>query len=233
MNAEARPPLTSPLPQAFLRRWRGRRGVSSLSLLVLVPLGLGVLLVLGVSSPTKTTAIPASADAKMPVKDTAATRPDGEPLLTLKAGDIPLLKSMQERQAHLTEREQHLTEREKQLSLREADLRLVQQQIEEKLHLLTTLRKEIGEVLQEQAAFEEKRFEHLVKVYEVMKPTEVSSLIARLNEETAVRLLYQMKEKKVGQILAALTPEVAAKLSERLAVYRQQAAQVLPAKEKP
>jgi flagellar motility protein MotE (MotC chaperone) len=71
-----------------------------------------------------------------------------------------------------------------------------------------------------------------VKVYEVMKPEEVSSLFERLNEDTAARLLYQMKEKKAGQILASISPQVAAKLSERLARHQQQETQHTPVKEK-
>ncbi|MGE3540100.1 MAG: MotE family protein [Candidatus Tectimicrobiota bacterium] len=212
------------------RRWGGRRSWLSLGCLAL--LGLALLLILGASSPPRNTA-PAAPESRPAPQETAAARPEREPLLILKAGDIPILKSLQERQARLVERENLLMERETQLNMREAALRLVQQQIEEKLSMLSTLRKEMGEVLQEQAMFEEKRFEHLIKVYDVMKPADVSSLVSRLNEDTAVRLLYQMKEKKVGQILAALTPDVAAKLSERLAVYRQQAAQTPPAKDKP
>ena len=65
-----------------------------------------------------------------------------------------------------------------------------------------------------------------------MKPEEVSSLFERLNEDTAARLLYQMKEKKAGQILASISPQVAAKLSERLATQRQQETQPAPVKEK-
>jgi flagellar motility protein MotE (MotC chaperone) len=155
-----------------------------------------------------------------------------EPLLTLKAEDVPLLKSLQERQMQLDERDKQFANRDQQLANREADLRLVQQQIEDKLMTLALLRKEMGDLLQEKAAFEEKRFEHLVKVYEVMKPEEVSSLFERLNEDTAARLLYQMKEKKAGQILASISPQVAAKLSERLAAQRQQETPHTPVKEK-
>ncbi len=233
MDVKAPASLADIEPVALQQRWRGRRTMSWLSLLLLLALGCGVFLVLGASPSAKTSTPVPPTESKSPMQEPMAPHAEREPLLALKTGDVPVLKSLQERQARVSEREQQLAEQEKRLAMREADLRLVQQQIEEKLTLLTTLRKEMGEVLQEQATFEEKRFEHLVKVYEVMKPAEVSSLVARLNEDTATRLLYQMKEKKVGQILAALAPEVAAKLSERLAVYRQQAAQTPPAKEKP
>ncbi|RMF93403.1 MAG: hypothetical protein D6736_01840 [Nitrospinota bacterium] len=139
-------------------------------------------------------------------------------ILTLTTTDIPLLKSLQERKAALDRREKELEEKENAL-------RLLQQQLEERLATLSLLRKEMEELLQEKKAFEEKRFEHLVKVYEGMKPEEAASLIEQLQEETAVRLLYRMREKKVSQILEMVKPEVAARISERLLAQSQSVAQ--------
>lgn len=213
---------TIPLP-----RRHGRRLVSYLSLALLALLLPGLAVLLGASAPTR---MPV-ADTRKPSKDALTAPQETASHLTLKAEDIPLLKSLQERRTQLDERARQLEDREQQLASREADLRLVQQQVEEKLTTLAMLRKEMGALLQEKATFEEKRFEHLVKVYEVMKPEEISSLFERLNEDTATRLLYQMKEKKAGQILASISPQVAAKLSERLAAQRQQETQSPPAKE--
>src|SRR5712691_1399091 len=204
---------------------RGRRLVLYLSLTLLVPLFVGLAVLLGGSAPAKTPPQSPGVEARIPSPAMPQALREPEPLLTLKAEDVPLLKSLRERQMQLDERD-------KQLANREADLRLVQQQIEDKLTTLALLRKEMGDLLQEKVAFEEKRFEHLVKVYEVMKPEEVSSLFERLNEDTAARLLYQMKEKKAGQILASISPQVAAKLSERLAAQRQQETQHPPVKDK-
>jgi flagellar motility protein MotE (MotC chaperone) len=216
----------APLPR------RGRRLILYLSLTLLVPLFVGLAVRLGASAPARTPSQSPGVEAKIPRSDMPQALRESEPLLTLKAEDVPLLKSLRERQMQLDERDKQLDNRDKQLANREADLRLVQQQIEEKLTTLVMLRKEMSDLLQEKAAFEEKRFEHLVKVYEVMKPEEVSSLFERLNEDTAARLLYQMKEKKAGQILASISPQVAAKLSERLATQRQQETQHAPVKEK-
>jgi flagellar motility protein MotE (MotC chaperone) len=203
-----------------------------LALTLLVPLFVGMAVLLGASAPAKTLSQSPRAESRIPGPDTPQALREPEPLLTLKVEDVPLLKSLRERQMQLDERDQQLAKRDQQLAKREADLRLVQQQIEEKLTSLAMLRKEMSDLLQEKAAFEEKRFEHLVKVYEVMKPEEVSSLFERLNEDTAVRLLYQMKEKKAGQILASISPQVAARLSERLATQRQQESQPTPGKDK-
>ena len=214
------------------RHRRGRRLVLYLALMLLVPLFVGLAGLLGASAPAKTAPQSPGVEARIPSPDMPQALREPEPLLTLKAEDVPLLKSLRERQMQLDEHDKQLANREKQIADREAALRLVQQQIEDKLTSLAMLRKEMNDLLQEKAAFEEKRFEHLVKVYEVMKPEEVSSLFERLNEDTAARLLYQMKEKKAGQILASISPQVAAKLSERLAAQRQQEIQHTPVKDK-
>ena len=227
-----------PVDPTSLGRRRSRRLVTYLSLALLGLLVPGLAVLLGASEPVPTTPKGAGAETRAPGQNTGPAYQQSEALLTLKAEDIPLLKSLRERQAQLEERdrqlaqrEQQLVQREQQLAQREADVRLVQQQIEEKLTTLGMLRKAMDDLLQERAIFEEKRFEHLVKVYELMKPEEISSLFERLNEDTAARLLLQMKEKKAGQILAAISPQVAAKLSERLASQRLQDPQPAATKE--
>ena len=140
--------------------------------------------------------------------------PTAPPRLTLSKGDIPLLQSLQERQARLEAGEQ-------QLQQRQHELQLLQQQLEERLTTLHSIRQEIAALIAERDSFEEKRFAHLVKVYEGMKPAEAASLVERLRPETAVKLFYRMKGRKVSQILEFVKPDVAAGLSERLAVFQQ------------
>lgn len=131
--------------------------------------------------------------------------------LLLSATDIPLLQSLEERKALLDKREQ-------QLEIREKELQDLQQRLEEKIATLALLRQEVENLMREKESFEEKRLEHLVKIYSGMKPEEAAPLIEQLSEETAVKLLYQMKERKASQILGFVKPEIAAKLSERLAL---------------
>lgn len=160
----------------------------------------------------------AQAQVKDSTKKPKSVEKPNEKLYTLAPGDIPLLKSLQERQARLDA----LLDREKKLDEREESIRLIQKQIEEKLVTLQTLRKEITSLLKEKDNFEERRYEHLVKVYEGMKPSEAASLVERLQEHTAIQLLARMKSKKVSQILGEIQPENAARLSERLATVKQQ-----------
>jgi flagellar motility protein MotE (MotC chaperone) len=194
---------------------RHRRLLPFLSVVILAAVTLGLLVLLGgvpvpESAPRQALARESKADIAEP-----AGQPAKSQLLTLSSGDIPLLQSLQEHQSVLEQKE-------KQLAKREEELRQLEQWIEGKLQTLTLLRNEIGALVEERKAFEEQRFEHLVKVYEGMKPAEAASLIERLHEDTAVKLFYRMKGKKVSQILEFVKPEVAARLSERLAVHEKQ-----------
>lgn len=156
----------------------------------------------------------ASAKANQPDVLPTTKQPAAERLLSLSPGDIPLLQSLQERQNLLDAREQKLLQKEE-------ELHQLKQYVEKKFNTLSMLRQEIGALIEEKEAFEARRFEHLVKVYEGMKPAEAAPLVERLNEETSVKLFYRMKEKKVSQILGFLKPDIAAHLSERLAAEPQ------------
>lgn len=208
-TSQDRPPTTG---------LRCRRLLPYLSLLVLGSLILGLGFALGGFSFPATALSLASAGGSQPEANQTPAPPAKKRLFKLSSGDIPLLQSLQEREALLKAREQ-------QLARREEELNTLQQQLEEKLTSLTLLRKEIGALIEEKEAFEEQRFEHVVKVYEGMKPAEAAPLVERLNHDTAVRLLYRMKEKKVSHILGFIKPAIAAKLSEHLAVRQKEAAQ--------
>jgi flagellar motility protein MotE (MotC chaperone) len=201
-----------------------RRLLPYLSVLVLASLSLGLAGLLGYFPLPEATSSTATAGEKL-AEQPRSSEPPSSPLFTLSASDIPLLQSLQERRKVIEEREKSVAERE-------AAFHSLEQQLEEKLASLTTLRKEIAALIGEKEAFEEKRFEHLVKVYEGMKPEEAASLIERLQEDTATKLFYRMKEKKVSQLLAFVKPEVAARLSERLAMQQQKDQQKAAGKDK-
>jgi flagellar motility protein MotE (MotC chaperone) len=191
-----------------------RRFLPYLSVIILMLLCLGLAVLLDILPPPDS----AYSTGQNQVSDQPqVSSPPPESLLTVTTADVPLLTSLQKRQARLEAieaKEHHLTEREEAL-------RQVQQQIVSQLQTLTTLRQEITELLAEKEAFEEQRLGHLVKVYEGMRPAEAASLVERLDEDTAVRLFFRMKEKKISKILEAVKPDVAARLSERLAALQQ------------
>ena len=114
MNVSDGAPLADTMPP----RRRGRRLVSYLSLALLVPLFLGLAMILAASAPAKTPLKSLVAEPKIPSRDAASALHEPEPLLRLKAEDIPLLQSLRERQAQWEDREKQLANREKQLTNR-------------------------------------------------------------------------------------------------------------------
>ena len=95
-----------------LRPRRGRRLVLYLSLTLLVPLFVGLAVLLGASAPAKTPPQSPGAEARIPSSDMPQALREPEPLLTLKAEDVPLLKSLRERQMQLDERDKQLANRD-------------------------------------------------------------------------------------------------------------------------
>ena len=93
--ADTRPP----------RQQCGRRVVVYLSLTLLVPLFVGLAVLLSAAAPAKTPPQGPRAEARIPSPDTPQTMREPEALLTLKAEDAPLLKSLRERQMQLDERD--------------------------------------------------------------------------------------------------------------------------------
>jgi flagellar motility protein MotE (MotC chaperone) len=190
-----------------------RRCLPYLSVIILTLLCLGLAVLLDILPPPESAYSTGQKHASEQPQ-TSTSPPDS--LLTVTTADVPLLTSLQKRQARL----EAIEVKEHQLAEREEALHQARQQIESQLETLTTLRQEITELLVEKEAFEEQRFGHLVKVYEGMRPAEAASLVERLDEDTAVRLFFRMKEKKISKILEAVKPDVAARLSERLAALQ-------------
>ena len=217
------PWLKAALPQSG----RKRRWWSYLSVGVVVFFGVGLGLIWDVlpRSGASYTQVTARAQAQtQPLPEPPADKPKGG-LTVLSPGDIPLLKSLQSLQARL----EAMRQQEGELKEREEGLKMLEKQLEGKLTQLQTLRQEIGQLMEERSEFEKKRFGHLVKVYEGMKPPEAAALVERLQEETAIRLLASMKSSKVSKILGVVKPERAVKLSEKLAIVeRQQARENTP-----
>ena len=214
MNAKWMP-ATAVLKVILTWSDQGRRQWSLGSVVAVAWIAVGLILTLG-SVPQWSTARGQSTSG--PNSTTPKPVASKSSLVTVGPNEIPLLKSLQERQARL----EALKKREQELDTREEGLRAIQKQIEEKLVTLRMLRKEIAELLEEKDAFEENRYKHLVRVYEGMKPSEAASLVERLQEHTAIQILTRMKSKKVSQILEAIEPDRAAKLSERLATIPRQ-----------
>lgn len=108
-------------------------------------------------------------------------------------------------------------EKEKEgLEKKKAELLAIQEEINNKIVVLTQLRNEIRSEMTRKKTFEDKKVKHLIKAYSAMKPKSAASLIEKLEMEFALELLSRMKGDIVGKILTYVNVEKAAKISEAL-----------------
>ena len=110
-----------------------------------------------------------------------------------------------------------LKKAEEKLEKDRTELTAIQEEINNKIAILTQLRNEIKSELDNNKTFEDQNFKHVVKAYLAMKPQKAASLVEKLDLRFAVKLLSKMKGDTVGNILSFVDIEKAAEISERLA----------------
>lgn len=124
------------------------------------------------------------------------------------------LNFLLQKKAELKKQEEALVKKRAALM---AELMALQEEINNKIAILTQLRKEIMAQMAKKKIFEEKKLKHLIKAYSAMKPQKAASLIERLDIDFATELLSKMKGDVVGNILSFVDTEKAARISEHLA----------------
>ena len=88
--------------------------------------------------------------------------------------------------------------------------------IEELNELQTRLTLFAKDLADREEALKDSKITHLVALYSSMEPARAAVIMDRLNMDTIVRILSNMKGKVAGQILAAMDPGKGATISERL-----------------
>lgn len=124
------------------------------------------------------------------------------------------LNFLLKKKAELKKKEEELAKKRAVLM---AELMALQEEINNKIEILTQLRKEIMAQMAIKEIVDEKKLKHLIKAYSAMKPQKAASLIERLDMDFAVALLSKMKGDVVGNILSFVDTEKAARISEQLA----------------
>lgn len=124
-------------------------------------------------------------------------------------------------------------EKEQKLQLQaKKELELFEEQIDEKLENLNSLKKQIEADMallekkktqreQEKEAAYEAKIGRLVKMYSGMKPKNAAQIVDKMNLEVAQEIFLRMREASASQILSFVDSEKAAKISERLAFKRK------------
>ena len=102
----------------------------------------------------------------------------------------------------------------------EEELLPLKHEIDSKLEELNDLQKNLTnfakKLAERENALKDSRITHLVTLYSSMEAPAAAIIISKLNMDTVVRIMSNMKGKTAGQILAMMDPEKGAIISERL-----------------
>lgn len=123
--------------------------------------------------------------------------------------------------------EQQLVKREKAVLKKEAELIKMEQRLmplkeeiaaglEEYLELQSTLTAKVENLVKREKALKDSKITHLVRSYSSMEAGKAAILLDKMQMETVVRILGNMKGKSAGQILAMMKPDKGATISEKL-----------------
>lgn len=117
----------------------------------------------------------------------------------------------------LSERRKVIERAEKDLKIREALIKAAEQEVDQKVTELTSLRQEIENLIGVKNQEDQKRIERLVKIYEGMKPTNAANVFNTLDLDVLISVISRMSERKVSPILSAMNPERARTVTTMLA----------------
>lgn len=142
--------------------------------------------------------------------EAVAQQPDADqPATDLIATAAELKKKEQE----LKEREAAVLKKEQELAPLQAEVDARIEQLNELQETLTAMAKEIAE---KEQTLQDEKITHLVSLYSNMDATKAARIMDKLDMDTVVKILANMKGKSAGQILAAMSAEKGALISERL-----------------
>ncbi|MEK6590101.1 MAG: hypothetical protein AABZ11_05420 [Nitrospinota bacterium] len=127
--------------------------------------------------------------------------------------DLEILKSLEKKR-------EELAKKEDEIKLKEEQLNLIQQNIQQKLNDLETIKSGIEKLILLRKDLEEKSINHMVKVYSAMSPAEAAAQIEKLDKDITIQILSRMKGKSAAKILGNINPALAAQISEQLVKKR-------------
>lgn len=120
----------------------------------------------------------------------------------------------------LEEREKRLNTKEEEIRKEEETLRMLKLGIVGDIKRYTAIKSEILDDLMQLDKKRDERFNKLVKIYEIMSPGEAALRLIKMDESTAIKLIFMMKEKAAGKILGQMEPSRAARISEKIVKER-------------
>lgn len=149
--------------------------------------------------------------------------------VTMTSANVALADEVKppEKKPDLSDREMMLRKKEKELEEKEAAFKKQEQEliplkkeIESRMEKLTELQSTLTvlskKLAEKEKAMKDSKIEHLVKLYKSMDPGKAAIILDKLDIDTVVRILGNMRGKYAGQILAMMPPEKGASISRKL-----------------
>ncbi len=149
-----------------------------------------------------------------------------EPGPVTATDDEPKYSSVEERRLLLSlEKERKKLAREqKALEERKKELKTLEAEVDKKLDQLQKLKENIEKLLAEKKAEEQRRIDNLnkmyervspnlSKMYEKMDPRKAATILATVDQDLAIAILFRMKPKSAAKILSNMDRDKAASLT--------------------
>lgn len=150
-------------------------------------------------------------------------------LRPLTAGEVTqLIQSLKDQRNVYLEQCEELAKNDKRLALYRLELDEERKQVEgikndiaDQWDQLRKSRDEFKREVLSLDAVEARNLKQLASTYAAMKPNIAGSTVAKLDEDTAIKLLSLMRERSAAKILEQLDDEVAARLTERMITLKR------------
>ncbi len=114
-----------------------------------------------------------------------------------------------------------IEKQEKALATREAMLRASEDELDQKLQEMSSLREQIKTLLNQQSQEEMERIKSLVRIYEGMKPADAARIFNTLDTTILLDVMTRMSERKSAPVLAAMDADRARMITIMMAQQKK------------
>ncbi|MBN1905733.1 MAG: hypothetical protein JW927_11605 [Deltaproteobacteria bacterium] len=129
-------------------------------------------------------------------------------------------KNLETLEQSLRKKEQELLQKEAELKKMEVELMPLKEEIDTRMSELNELQNSLTayskSLAEREKIMQDAKIAHLVKLYASMEAKKAADILDRLQIDTVVRILGNMKGKEAGGILAMMPPDKGAVISEKL-----------------
>lgn len=164
---------------------------------------------------------------KIPVMNIAMAEENGVKQAAAKEADTKQAETKQSAATDLTvtaanlkKKEQELKDREAVVLKKEQELAPLQAEVDAKIEQLNELQVKLTamakEIAEKEQGLKDEKVNQLVTMYSAMDAAKAAKILDKLNLDTVVKILANMKPKSAGPILAAMSTDKGAVISERL-----------------